>query len=144
MSSEVMVKASDGLADDQFGTSVSISGDYAIVGAFGKDVNSNLSAGGAYISERNTGTGVWSEAATGILLASDGIAGDVFGNTVCISGLKKEDSGWQKPPLSHKKCTMIDANKHASMQKAANASCEYTSVIGTTKAPTNRTSIKET
>jgi hypothetical protein len=72
--------ASDGAANDRFGTSVSISGDYAIVGADGDD---GLS-GSAYIFKRD-GTS-WSQQAK--LLASDGAAEDQhqFGYSVCISG----------------------------------------------------------
>ncbi|ETR73222.1 MAG: PKD domain-containing protein, partial [Candidatus Magnetoglobus multicellularis str. Araruama] len=45
--------ASDGDASDLFGNAVSISGDYAIVGAFDDDKDANLSYGSAYIFIRN-------------------------------------------------------------------------------------------
>lgn len=67
---------------DIFGYSVSISGDFAIVGAFGKDVGANSNQGVAYIFSRNGNT--WSLKAT--LTASDGAAGDEFGRSVSISG----------------------------------------------------------
>jgi hypothetical protein len=70
--------ASDGAANDYFGSSVSISGDYAIVGAYGDDG----SKGSAYIFLRS-GTS-WSQQAK--LTASDGNAWDRFGNSVSISG----------------------------------------------------------
>jgi hypothetical protein len=69
--------ASDGAASDDFGYSVSISGDYAIVGAYYDDTK-----GSAYIFKRN-GTS-WSQQQK--LLASDGAAGDGFGCSVSISG----------------------------------------------------------
>ena len=78
---EVKLLASDGAADDLFGKSVSISGDYAVVGAFGHDGNGN-DAGSAYIFKR-TGTS-WAQEAK--LLASDGAADDWFGFSVSISG----------------------------------------------------------
>jgi hypothetical protein len=73
--------ASDGAADDQFGDSVSISGDTAIIGARADDDNGDAS-GSAYIFIRN-GT-VWTEQAK--LLASDGAADDYFGWSISISG----------------------------------------------------------
>jgi len=73
--------ASDGAADDYFGCSVSISGDYAIVGAYGGNGNV-IDSGSAYISKWN-GTS-WSEQAE--LTASDGAASDYFGVSVSISG----------------------------------------------------------
>ena len=51
---EAKLLASDGAADDYFGYSVSISGDYAIVGAYGNNDNGGNS-GSAYIFYRNEG-----------------------------------------------------------------------------------------
>jgi hypothetical protein len=78
---QVKLTASDGAAGDWFGWSVSISGDYAIVGALWDDDNGAYS-GSAYIFKRS-GTN-WSEQAK--LLAADGAADDYFGNSVSISG----------------------------------------------------------
>ncbi len=75
--------ASDGAAGDIFGISVSISDDYAIVGAYGHDDNGSES-GSAWIFKRNPDTDNWSEQVK--LLASDGAAGDNFGVELCISG----------------------------------------------------------
>ncbi|MBC8374177.1 MAG: PEP-CTERM sorting domain-containing protein [Planctomycetes bacterium] len=75
------VLASDGVRDDWFGQSVSISGDYAIVGAYGDDDNDEYS-GSAYIFERNA-SGTWMQEAK--LLASDGASMDHFGCSVSIS-----------------------------------------------------------
>ncbi len=71
---EVKLTASDGAADDYFGYSVSISGDYAIVGAYYDD-DSGSNSGSAYIFKRD-GTS-WGEQAK--ITASDGAAGDLFG-----------------------------------------------------------------
>jgi hypothetical protein len=76
-SEQAKLTAADGAADDEFGFSVSISGDYAIVGAYKNDAN-----GSAYIFKRD-GTS-WSEQAK--LLAADGAADDYFGHSVSISG----------------------------------------------------------
>lgn len=78
---EVKITASDGEANDKFGSSVAISGDYAIVGApydddFGDD------SGSAYIFVRS-GTN-WTELQK--VTASDGEANDKFGSSVAISG----------------------------------------------------------
>ena len=78
---EAKLLASDGATNDQFGFSVSISGDYAVVGATDDDDNGSGS-GSAYVFKR-TGTS-WVEEAK--LLASDGAEGDLFGGSVSISG----------------------------------------------------------
>jgi hypothetical protein len=74
--------ASDGATNDYFGYSVAISGDYAIVGAYGADIGANANQGAAYIFVRSGGT--WTQQAK--LTANDGAAGDVFGSSVAISG----------------------------------------------------------
>ena len=74
--------SSDGAAGDKFGISVSISGNYAIVGAYLDDVGTKIDQGSAYIFIREDG--LWQEQAK--LIASDGGAGDNFGNSVSISG----------------------------------------------------------
>ena len=58
--SEFKITASDGAAADFFGWSVSISGDYAVVGAFGDDDNGE-EAGSAYIFKRSNTS--WVQAA---------------------------------------------------------------------------------
>ncbi len=79
---QAQLTASDGAASDHFGCSVSISGDYAIIGAEYKDISGNSNQGKAYIFYR-TGT-TWTEQAQ--LTASDGTADDNFGCSVSISG----------------------------------------------------------
>ena len=69
--------APDGAAEDDFGQSVAISGEKAVLGAVGDDDNGSF-CGSAYIFRFDSGTGTWIEEAK--LLASDGEAGDCFGN----------------------------------------------------------------
>ena len=78
---EAKLLPSDGAADDQFGISVSISGDYAVVGAQENDDNGSNS-GSAYLFKRSDT--IWTQEAK--LLASDGAAADEFGRSVSISG----------------------------------------------------------
>jgi hypothetical protein len=73
--------AADGASFDFFGNSVSISGDYAVVGALWDD-DSGSNSGSAYVFQRIDTT--WFEQAK--LLAADGAADDHFGNSVSISG----------------------------------------------------------
>lgn len=75
--------ASDADASDKFGISVSISGERAIVGAPLNEY-SDISSGTAYIFELEEET--WVE--TQILTSTDAEFGDVFGNSVSISGIK--------------------------------------------------------
>ncbi len=73
--------ASDGLNNDWFGYSVSIDGNYAIIGApFNND--KGVESGSAYIFKRDGTT--WSEQQK--LLASDGKHKDYFGISVSIDG----------------------------------------------------------
>ena len=74
--------ADDGNNGDQFGGTVAISGDYALVGAASDKVGTNASQGSAYVFVRNGNT--WSQQAK--LTASDGAAFDKFGWSVAISG----------------------------------------------------------
>jgi len=78
---ESKLTANDGASDDYFGQTVSMSGDYAIVGAYGDDDNGSDS-GSAYVFERR-GSG-WIQLAK--LTASDGESDDYFGTAVSISG----------------------------------------------------------
>ena len=73
--------AGDGVEDDEFGYSVSLSGDTAVIGAFLDDDNGSQS-GSAYVFVRN-GTGVWVEQQK--LLASDAAYDDRFGSSVSVS-----------------------------------------------------------
>jgi len=93
--SGIKIVASDAEADDQFGYSVSISGDYCIVGAYGED-DGGSNSGAAYVFHR-VGINTW-DAGTKIV-ASDAEADDQFGWSVsidgdyCIVGATGEDTG---------------------------------------------------
>jgi hypothetical protein len=76
------VMSSDGTTRAAFGQSVSISGNYAIVGAFAEDVGKNQDQGAAYIYYFN-GT-VWEQQQK--LIAADGADSARFGYSVSISG----------------------------------------------------------
>ncbi|MFQ5854107.1 MAG: FG-GAP repeat protein [Anaerolineae bacterium] len=80
-SEQAKLTARDGIAGDQFGWRVSISGDTAMVGAIGDDDN-GTSSGSVYVFVRDEGT--WTEQLK--LAAGDGSAGDRFGWRVSISG----------------------------------------------------------
>ncbi|MBU2632087.1 MAG: T9SS type A sorting domain-containing protein, partial [Proteobacteria bacterium] len=78
---QIKLTAGDGAAYDYFGRSVSISGDYAIVGTNGDD-DTGLESGSAYIFKRNESNWIQQDKLT----AGDGAAIDYFGNSVFISG----------------------------------------------------------
>jgi hypothetical protein len=78
---EAKLLASDGAIYNHFGYSVSIYGDYLIIGAPGDDDN-GYGSGSAYVFMRS-GTS-WTEQAK--LIASDGVQGDTFGFSVSIDG----------------------------------------------------------
>lgn len=73
--------ANDAAIEDYFGSAVSISGDFAIIGSCYDDDN-GADAGAAYIFDNNSG--VWEQTAK--LIASDGESNDFFALAVSISG----------------------------------------------------------
>jgi hypothetical protein len=76
------LQASDGAANDWFGSSVGISGTNLAVGSRGKTVGSNAYQGVAYHFTQTGGS--WIQYAK--LTAADGAASDAFGSAVAISG----------------------------------------------------------
>jgi len=79
---EASLTASDGAAGDNFGYSVALSGDTALVGAFGDDNAKGVNAGAAYVFTRTAGA--WSQQAK--LLANNGAGSDYLGTSVALSG----------------------------------------------------------
>ncbi len=75
---QARLTANDGSAGDYFGNSVSISYNYAIVGAVGDDNN----MGSAYLFRNNDGNWTW----YGTFFAPDDDKDDWFGQSVAISG----------------------------------------------------------
>jgi len=73
----------DGANNDQFGQSVDLSGDRAVVGAPSNDNAGGVNAGAAYVFKRTGGSWVQEEK----LLASNGHANNNFGGSVSIDGL---------------------------------------------------------
>jgi len=71
--------ATDAAAGDYFGNAVAVSGNVAIVGAYGDD-DAGSGSGSAYLFDVTTGTELFK------LTASDAFAGDAFGFSVAISG----------------------------------------------------------
>ena len=80
-SQQAKLTATDGAAGDEFGYSVALSGDTAVIGAARDDDNGNDS-GSAYVFTRSGTT--WSQQAK--LTTADGAAGDVFSISVALSG----------------------------------------------------------
>ncbi len=79
---EAKILADDPSSNDRFGISVSIDGEYALIGAYLDRINGNTYQGSAYVFKR-TGTS-WNQESK--LIASDGAEGDQFGHSVAISG----------------------------------------------------------
>ncbi|CAK8722031.1 MAG: FG-GAP repeat-containing protein [Candidatus Electronema aureum] len=75
--------AADGAADDNFGWSVALSGDTAVIGARFDDDKGDWS-GSAYVFVRWAANCTWSQQAK--LTAADGAASDHFGWSVALSG----------------------------------------------------------
>ncbi len=94
-SEQAKLQPADGSPGDEFGVSVSVSGDTAVIGAYGDDDNGYRS-GSAYVFFRSDG--LWSQQAK--LLPADGAADDRFGWSVSVSGdtavigaYKNDDNG---------------------------------------------------
>ena len=80
-SQQAKLIANDAATEDRFGLAVAISGDTAVVGAWGDD-DSGSNSGSAYVFVRSGVT--WSQQAK--LTASDPAPEDWFGTSVAISG----------------------------------------------------------
>ena len=80
-SQQQKIQASDAAANDNFGFSVDIDGDTAIIGAKNEDAGGS-NAGAAYIFTRSGTT--WSQQAK--IQASDAEASDLFGQSVAVDG----------------------------------------------------------
>jgi len=84
--------AADGARDDEFGNSVAVSGNTAIIGAWGKHslylpgapTTAVAPQGAAYVFTCSGTPCAWKQQQE--LTASDGASGDEFGNTVAVSG----------------------------------------------------------
>ena len=91
---QAKLTASNAAAGDNFGWTVAIDGDTAVIGAIGADENGSNS-GAAYVFIRSAG--VWTEQAK--LTASDGAANDGFGRvaingkTILVSAPRNGDAG---------------------------------------------------
>ncbi|MCX5690725.1 MAG: hypothetical protein NTV94_13250 [Planctomycetota bacterium] len=72
----------DPVSQGGFGTSVAISGGFAVIGSFGADLPGAADCGAAYLFARNGLA--WSQ--LGRFTAIDAAAGDSFGNAVAIDG----------------------------------------------------------
>jgi hypothetical protein len=81
-SEQAKLTASDGAIGDSFGSSVAVSADTAVVGAFFDTVGANAAQGSAYAFTRTGST--WSQQAK--LTASNGAASDQFGSSVAVDG----------------------------------------------------------
>jgi len=79
---QAQLTAGDGAAGDYFGCSVAVSGDTALVGAYGVDVGGNADQSSAYVFVRSGTT--WTQQQK--LVADDGAADDHFGISVALSG----------------------------------------------------------
>lgn len=82
LAGDASVAGAEGEANDQFGASVALYGDTALVGASADDVGSNFDQGSAYIYTRSGMA--WTQQAK--LLAADGGASDFFGRSVALDG----------------------------------------------------------
>ena len=74
--------AADAADDDNFGTSVALDGDTAVIGAPGED-DDGIDSGAAYVFVRVSGT--WSRQ-TKLTAGADGAAGDSLGISVALDG----------------------------------------------------------
>lgn len=81
-SEQATLIAPDGAARDEFGLSVAIDGDTAVVGAYKDDIGANENQGSVWIFVRNGST--WTQQAK--LIANDGEDSDLFGYSVAIDG----------------------------------------------------------
>ena len=78
---QTKLTAIDGAEGDHFGSTLAVSGDTIVIGAYQDDVNGSFVSGSVYVFERE-GSGLWHQTK---LTATDGVKGDQFGVSVDIS-----------------------------------------------------------
>ncbi|MCA9933095.1 MAG: hypothetical protein H6662_16560 [Ardenticatenaceae bacterium] len=86
MSETVILTASDGIANDELGHSVAISGDTILAGADLADISGQSNQGAAYIFVRPGGGWAAASNETAKLTASDGAGNDRLGQSVGLDG----------------------------------------------------------
>jgi uncharacterized protein (TIGR03437 family) len=77
------LRASDGAANDFFGSSVALDGDEVVVGAPGDDIGSNLNEGSAYFFQRAGSEWIQKQK---LIASVPGTPGDQFGVSVALKG----------------------------------------------------------
>jgi len=133
---QAYLKASNTDAGDNFGHSVSVSGDTVVVGAWGESSyatgvdgdesdNSATSSGAAYVFARTGGT--WAQQA--YLKASNTRANDRFGSSLSVSGATVVVA----TPLESSSATGVDGNQ--ADISASHAGAAYVFVLPTPPAP---------
>jgi hypothetical protein len=78
---EARLAANDGMSLDEFGSSVALEGNIALVGSPGSDISEVNDQGAVYVFERFGGN--WIQQAK--LVTNDGNTGNVFGHSVALS-----------------------------------------------------------
>jgi hypothetical protein len=73
---------SDGLPGGHFGSAVDIAGDWAAIGASGRDVGMNVDQGAVFVFHRYGSA--WTQ--TQMLVAANGLPGDEFGSSLALDG----------------------------------------------------------
>ena len=98
-SQQQKITASNAGTVDQFGSAISLNGDYAVIAAWSEDT-AGINAGSAYIFKRGTGTETWSQQAIirGDTIDADDRLGDVptsasISGDYAIVGARYQDTG---------------------------------------------------
>lgn len=114
---EKVLVASDRAQLDEFGSSVALSGDRALVGAPKDDGAAKSDVGSAYVFARNGSS--WTE--EGKLLASDPVTEDYFGSAVALDGetaLISSPRFYPSPAAEGSRCYLFVRNGGAWEQQA--------------------------
>ena len=115
---QAYLKASNTAVFDLFGSSVAISGDTIVVGALNQNNNLANGAGAAYVFSRSGA--VWTQQA--LLKASNTEIGDIFGNSVAISG----DRIVVGAPLESSNATGVDGSQTNNSATSSGAAYLFT------------------
>ncbi len=93
-SQQARLKAGDGEPNDFFGHAVSLDGDTALIGAYGRNYDGVTDTGTAYIFTRNGST--WRRQAE--VAAADRAANDYFGRSVSVDGSRALIGAYHEDP----------------------------------------------
>ncbi|MDD3686717.1 MAG: MBG domain-containing protein, partial [Bacteroidales bacterium] len=129
------IVAPDRNVDDLFGASVSISGNYIVVGAYQEDENASgtgtvSNSGSAYVYKNNAGTWAFQQK----ICASDRFTDDFFGQSVAIDGQYIIVGAWREDENAAGSATLAQAGSAYVFKNTADVWTQTQKIVASDRA----------